>query len=110
MRSTRRQTHCRKLARIRYRCSFGFKFRSFDPCSRAAHRSIKHTSQRLINHTEHTLPLFGETDLNGEIAIPVNETVGAVECTAHPPPRLSEASLGIDRLFREYSIVGKLAL
>src|ERR1043165_8268209 len=74
------------------------------------HCTIEHASQRLINHTQHANTILGESDLNGEIAIAVDETICTVEWIDHPHTRLCQSSLSINRLFGKDSVVRKLAL
>ena len=85
------------------------KLRTLDPCSFAAHGTIQDAGQWLINNSQHALAVFGESDLNREIAVAVDETIRAVEWIDHPDARLSETAFCVDRFFREDSVVGKLA-
>ena len=96
MRSTRRQTHFGKRPCVGDACLFRFELRTFDPCSFATYRTIKHTGQRLINHAESTLPVLCKPDLDGEIAIAVDETIRAVEWIDHPHARLAETSFCVN--------------
>src|SRR6185369_8466728 len=110
MRAAGSQSHGRHDSRIRDRRLLGFKLRTLDPRSCAAHGPIKHPRQRLINHTQHALSFFGQSNLNREVAVAVDEAVGAVERIDHPDARFIQPSFGVDRFFRKDSIVRKYTL
>src|SRR6185369_6872154 len=70
--------------------------------------TVKHSGQRLVNNAEHATSVFGQTDLNREVAIAVDEAGGAVERIDHPHALLVETVRSVDRLFSEDAIAGKL--
>src|SRR6185503_4447676 len=110
MGATRGQTHRRQIGFIGNVCSFGFKLRALDPCSFTSYSAIKNSGQRLINNSEHALTFFSQADLNCEIAVTVDEAVGAVERVDHPHARLFKSAFGVDRFFGEDAVVWKHAL
>jgi len=69
------------------------KLWTLDPRSVSTHGAIEHAGKRLVNDAEHTLADFSQSDLDREIAVAIDETVGAVEWIDHPHTRLFEATL-----------------
>src|SRR5689334_4965775 len=73
------------------------------------HGSIKYAGQWLIDYAQNTGAVLGESDLDREVAVAVDEAVGAVEWIDHPHARLFETAFCVDRFFGEDAVVGKLA-
>src|SRR6185369_738583 len=73
------------------------------------HGAIKHASQRLIDYTQNTGAVLGESDLDCEVAVTVDEAVRAVERIDHPHARLLETPFCVDRFFSEDAVVRKFA-
>jgi hypothetical protein len=89
-------------------CSFSDLSLAFDPAATANHCSKEQSTQRHVNNTEHTHPLFSESDLDREISVAIDETVRAIERIHHPHARFIEAMLSINGLFGKDPIVRKL--
>src|SRR6185369_4467179 len=109
MRAAGSQTHLGEGFLVGDFCLFGLELRTLDPCSASMHRAIEHTGQWLIDHAESTHAVLGESDLDREIAVAVDEAVCAVEWIDHPDARLFETAFCVDRFFGEDAVVGKLA-
>src|ERR1041384_8016371 len=68
----------------------------FQPLPGVMYRAIHDAGQWLKDDAKNTLTVFGESDLNCEIAVAVDEAVGAVERIDHPHARLLEAAHRVD--------------
>ena len=62
----------------------------------SAHCAIEYAWQWLIYDAESALAGFTQSDLDREIAVAVDETVGAVEWIDHPDARLFETMFRVD--------------
>src|ERR1700752_2762620 len=107
MRSTGRETHLCKCLSPRNGDALGFAEWALDPTAIAGDGAIQHARQRYVHDSNNRFAVFDQTDLDGKVAVAVDETVRAVEWIDHPHARLAQAAFSIHRFFCEYAIARK---
>src|ERR1043165_2428313 len=108
MRATRCESHLCEPCVIETPVFFRLWVRTLDPRAVTDHGAIQHIGERKVDNSDNWFAVFNETDLHGEVAVAVDESISAVEWIDHPNARLAKAAFGVNRFFSKYAIAGEL--